>query len=299
MSDKSGMLLNGLDGSNPLAFLAALGTLRMLGLALPGKSITMRWEANDGAWRPRVNADGTEKEIISLLEVSLKKDRSAHPSKFVGDDELVNSFYDSARKGTPFEKGLDQWIAALTSDIHPNATSQLQLTRRDYFSGNLNVIMAHTTMDSLHRTLFQRWKYDDALAGQSLHLEPNEDRRYAYQWNQPSGDPSRTKSGGMLGANRLAIEAMPLFLGLPSNNPDRLFVTGWTGVRSDDSRWTWPIWSSSITLPVVKSLLALADLQKDKLDSAILYARGVVAAFRVRRILVEQTPNLTPAVAIA
>jgi CRISPR-associated endonuclease/helicase Cas3 len=298
MIKDNSVLLMGLDGSNPLAFLAALGTLRTLTLALPDETVKMSWEQNDGAWRPRVNIRSSAEDLILLLATSLKSNRAAHPTRFVSDDDQILSFYKVARSGNPFEEGLDQWIAALTSDVHPNATSQLQLTRRDYFAGNLDQIMANTTPVSLHRTLFQPWRYDEKLSGQSLHIEATEDRRHAYQWHQPSGDPTRNKSGNMLGANRLAIEAIPLFLGLPSKNPDRLSVAGWTGVRSDDSRWTWPIWSSQIRLSVTRSLLALNELQKETPDVGILRERGVLAAYRCRRILVEKTPNLTPAIAI-
>jgi CRISPR-associated endonuclease/helicase Cas3 len=298
MSGKDGIVLKGLDGSNPLAFLAALGTLRTLTLALVDEVVKMSWEPYEGAWRPRVNVHCSPEEFVSLLTKSLESDRTTHPSRFVGNDDQISSFYEVARKGDRFEDGLDQWIVALTSDMHPNATSQLQLTRRDYFAGNLDEIMASTITVSLHRTLFQPWRYDDKLSGQSLHLEPSEDRRHAYQWNKPSGDPNRNKSGNMLGANRLAIEAIPLFLGLPSKNPDRLLVTGWTGVRSDDSRWTWPIWSPQIELPIVRSVIALDVLQNEKPDVGGLRARGIEAAYRCRRILVEQTPNLTPAIVI-
>ena len=298
MSDNNCILLKGLDGSNPLAFLAAMGTLRTLTLALPDETVKMSWEQHDGAWRPRVNVHYPPENLVSLLIKSLKNERNEHPSHFVGNDDQISSFYAVARKGGCFEDGLDQWIVALTSDLHPNATSQLQLTRRDYFAGNLDEIICKTTPDSLHRTLFQPWRYDDRLSGQSLHLEPSEDRRHAYQWNKPAGDPNRIKSGNMLGANRLAIEAIPLFLGLPSKNPDRLFVTGWTGVRSDNSRWTWPIWSRLIELPIVRSLIALNVLQNEKPDIGELRARGIVAAYRCRRILVEQTPNLTPAMVV-
>jgi len=54
MTDASGVLLRGLDGANPLAFLAALGTLRTLTLALPGETVKMSWDEHEGAWRPRL-----------------------------------------------------------------------------------------------------------------------------------------------------------------------------------------------------------------------------------------------------
>lgn len=297
----NGILLRGLDGSNPLAFLAALGTLRTLTLALPDETVRMSWEQFDGAWRPRVwcSLAGDGEAIIQQLDEALLRKRSSHPTRFIdyksSNKEAVD-FYQSVRDGNLIAPEQDAWIASLANDVHPDATSPLQLTRSDYFVGNLDQVMANTTADHLRRTLVMPWQYDDALSGQSLHLDPSEDRRHAYQWNQPSGDPNRSKSGNVLGANRLAIEALPLFLGLPSTNPARLFMTGWTGVRADDSKWTWPIWETLNSLPVVKSTLSLAELQASKPQRELLTAAGVSTVYRCRRILVEKTPNFTPSV---
>lgn len=298
MSD--GILLRGLDGSNPLAFLAALGTFRTLSLALPDESVKMGWEQADGAWRPRLSCsiDTDGDALVAKVKAFLTSDRKAHATRFIdykSSNKEATEFYRSVREGTvQIAASLDGWIASLTNDIHPDATSPLQLTRSDYFVGNLDQVMANTTSEHIRKALFLPWRYDDALSGQSLHLEPTEDRRHAYQWNQPSGDPNRNKAGNMLGANRLAVEALPLFLGLPSSNPARLLMTGWTGVRSDDATWTWPIWSRAIDLAVVKSLLCLAELQEEVLPTPSLVARGICVAYRTRRILVEKTPNLTP-----
>jgi CRISPR-associated endonuclease/helicase Cas3 len=302
-----GILLNGLDGSNPLAFLAALGTLRTLSLALPNENVRMSWEHSGGAWRPRVwcSIVNHAHQFITNLDHALVKSRSLHPTawiKYNKNADLLNpaavEFYQAVRAGDPVSSESDAWIGALTNDIHREATSPLQLTRSDYFTGNLDQVIANTTADHLYQSLFETWTYGDALAGQSMHWEPTEDRRHAYQWDQPSGDPNRNKSGNMLGANRLAIEALPLFLGLPSNNPKRLLMTGWSGVRSDDARWTWPIWTTPINLCVLKSVLSMQALQEQKPDVTTLRSYGIAALFRTRRILVEKTPNLTPPTAI-
>lgn len=303
MSDNEGILLKGLDGGNPLAFLAALGTLRTLTLALSDEIVKMNWEQYEGAWRPRIwcSLASHGDAIIEKIDKTLVRRRSSHPTRFI-DHKSSNreavAFFQSVRDGRTIEPEQDAWIASLVSDIHINATSPLQLTRSDYFAGNLDQIIANTSADQLRDTLMMRWRYDDALSGQSLHLEPTEDRRHAYQWNQPSGDPNRNHSGNILGANRLAIEALPLFLGLPSTNPARLFMTGWTGVRANDSTWTWPIWEARNTLAVVKSTLALAELQSIQPPRYRLVPAGVCAVYRCRRILVEKTPNLAPAVCV-
>jgi hypothetical protein len=298
MSDGNSILLKGLDGSNPLAFLAALGTLRTLTLGLPDESVRMSWEEDEGAWRPRVWCPLDGSAFLDRLMSLLARSRSEHPTRFVGDRGVIDAFYRDARKGDLTIGELERWVSALANDVHPNATNQLQTTRRDYFARNIDQILANTDIYALRRALFDTWRYDDKLDGQSLHLEPTEDRRHAYQWNKPSGDPNRKKSGNMLGANRLAIEALPCFLGLPSTNPDRLFVSGWSGVRSDDSRWSWPVWRHSVSIHTAHSLLSLPELQNEQPNRIVLSRMGVGAVFRCRRILVEQTPNLTPSVSV-
>lgn len=299
----NGLLLRGLDGSNPLAFLAALGTLRTLTLALPDEKVKMSWEQSDGAWRPRVfcSLDVDGDALVSRLAASLAKDRQNHPTRFIdykSSHKEAAAFFQSVRTGRRIPPGLDTWIVALTSDVNPDATSPLKLTRSDYLPGNLDEVLTRTTPQHLFKCLFALWRYDDPLDGASLHLEPTEDRRHAYQWNQPSGDPTKKVGGSMLGANRLAIEALPLFTGLPSSNPARLLMTGWTGVRSEDARWTWPIWSGPIAMCVVPSVLSLAELQLLEVPVAELMSRGIRAVYRTRRILVEKTPNLTPPIAL-
>lgn len=298
-----GVLLHGLDGSNPLAFLAAIGSLRTLSLAMPNEKVTMSWEQSDGAWRPRVwcprawRAD----DLIEVLDGNLIKDRANHPTRFIDyqtANEQATQFYRAVRAGESVDKDQGYWIASLTSDIHPDATSPLQLTRSDYFVGNLLQIIASTTPEHLRKALLHPWRYDDALSGQSLHLEPTEDRRHAYQWHQPSGDPTRKKLGNMLGANRLAIEALPLFLGTPSRISTRLLLTGWTGVRADDATWTWPIWRDPLPLSIVPSVLSIVELQQINPPVDVLRSRGICCAYRTRRILVEKTPNLTPSCSV-
>lgn len=303
MSNVPSISLKGLDGSNPLAFLASVGTLRTLTLALPNEIVKMNWEQCEGAWRPQVwcslACDGDA--LIEVLDRALIKERSSHPTRFIdykSSNKEAVEFYHSVRNAGEIKPEQDSWIASLTNDLHADATSPLQLTRSDYFVGNLDQVMANCTPEHLRKSLFLPWRYDDPLSGQSLHLEPTEDRRHAYQWNKPSGDPNRNKSGNMLGANRLAVEALPLFLGLPSTNPARLLMTGWTGVRSDDATWTWPIWEARLSLDTVRSTLSLAELQAKKPRATVLVPAGVRTAYRCRRILVEKTPNLTPAVCI-
>ncbi len=86
MTDINGILLKGLDGSNPLAFLAALGTLRTLTLALPDETVKMSWEQHDGAWRPRIFSSKTYSEK-SLVETVLNKIKDSAATSDQSTDE--------------------------------------------------------------------------------------------------------------------------------------------------------------------------------------------------------------------
>ena len=311
-ASESGVMLSGLDGSNPLAFLAALGALRTLTLAWPTRAVKLRWSEHSGAWRPSISAtspplnDGHESQcaLLAALGEQLASSFEEHPVATLPDltqfdsRETRGCIAKQVEASTPSNRdqaGPD-WLSALSSDFAPGATCQLQTVRRDYFIGNLRCIIDRTQPTHLERCLFRPWDYADALESQSLHWDPSEDRRYAYQWTKPSGDPSRKKKGGMLGANRLAIEAIPFFQSIASG--DKLTTRGFYGHHADDTRWTWPIWSWPLGFDTVGSLLALADLQAESPELDRLNQSGIVEVYRCRRILVEKTPNFTPAVAL-
>jgi CRISPR-associated endonuclease/helicase Cas3 len=190
------------------------------------------------------------------------------------------------------------WVTALSCEAAIDADSQLQTVRCDYLIGNLKSLMALTKADHLQRSLFHNWDYADGLSNQSLHWEPSEDRRHAYQWYQPNGDPTRKKRGGMLGANRLALEAWPLFPSFPDGT-ERVHTRGFRGNRAMNTFWMWPLWSSCLTPDGVASMLSLLELQSNSAETASLRDRGVTVVYRSQRILVGKTPNLTPADAIA
>jgi CRISPR-associated endonuclease/helicase Cas3 len=302
-----GLLLPGLDGVIRLGFLAALGLFKILADYPKAACPRMGWAAFGGTWVPLLlPSSGSildETKLLAILTERLTTSISTHSAKLF--EELGDLAADGDGRRGFFQKVADgsdrtqmEWIAAFASDVAPpESINQLQTTRRDNFYGNMDSVIARTKIEHLRRAVFQPWDYADALNNQSLHLDPSEDRRHAYQWNKPAGDPDRKSSGGMLGANRLALEAISLFPSFPEAGTLR--TVGFTGNRSTNTRWTWPIWNARLSLPVIRSVIALELLQRKKPDIALLRAQGIVAAYRTRRILVGRTPNFTPAQRIA
>lgn len=306
-TDRPGLLLPGVDGTNPLGFLAALGLLRVLTHAPAKNSARMHWQRHAGTWCPLVSGVTLdETSLLDLLNERLVRDFDQHDASVIDglatDDweARTNTIRDQIVLASLANRDSADWIAASASDaVAAEAINQLQTTRRDYHIGNLRSVIARTDREHIRRSLFLPWDYADGLDNQSLHLDPSEDRRHAHQWNKPAGDPDRKQSGGMLGANRLAVEAFALFTSVPVG--DSLRTLGFTGQRSTDTRWTWPIWVVPMALAQVQSALALDELQGHHISPEArryLEQRGIAAAYRTHRILVGKTPNLTPALSV-
>ena len=93
--------LPALDGSHPLAFLAALGTLRVLDIQFPNSNIKMSWSMTRGAWRPSLAGNGSDFDrdaIVAKLDEYLRNAPQVELLKSIGPDLTVSgaSFVASA-----------------------------------------------------------------------------------------------------------------------------------------------------------------------------------------------------------
>ncbi len=138
------------------------------------------------------------------------------------------------------------------------------------------------------------WQYDDPLKQQSLRWDPGDDIRYALGWRDPSGDPHCKKRGSMLGANRLAIEGLPMLSVMPVGQT--LQTTGFHQRSGQGTIWCWPIWNRPATDDVVRSLLASPLLGPTLAGNAVdeLQVMGVVEVYKSRRLTVGKFRNFTP-----
>ncbi len=307
------LVLAGIDGANPLAFLAALGTLRTLSRAWPQGEVKMAWTVYTGAWRPLLSASLPliEDAIVAVLAERLSR-MADHPALAFADDLNVKksefrtfamAALASAMRAADVDSGIAaDFAAAFACDALETQQSVVQDTAlrtmsgagHQHFLAFMRSIVKQTGPAHLRKALFARWTYDDAVTNQTLRWDPADDSQYALRWRDPSGDPARKKGGGMLGANRLAIEGLPLVTCAPVGSTLR--TTGFTGSSARSTFWIWPIWSCSVGLDVCRSLLAHASLLSDRPNEHInLRALGVTAAFRSQRITVGKFRNFAPA----
>lgn len=68
-------LLTGLNGSNPLAFLAALGMLRTATLMWPNSRCRMAWKRSAGNWRPAFTVEAEDDaDLVAALAKELERE---------------------------------------------------------------------------------------------------------------------------------------------------------------------------------------------------------------------------------
>ena len=296
-TDKPGLPLSGLDGGNLLGFLAAVGTLRTATLAEPCCDWRMKWVSRGGLWSPAlVTTRGIVPEnLIALLESTLN--RSAPEFEF--DKNLSVSpdrFREVARKAqhcsSPRRRETADFIAAFGCDvmvaddgksIQDTAFRTMSGAGHQHFLGTMKQLVKETTASDLQKSLFEPWTYTDRKLG--LRWDPQEDRRYALRWDNPSG------SGGvptMRGANRLAVEALPLLPTTPDRK--RLETTGFSA-SGRAITFSWPIWDCAIGIEVVRSVLAMGEIQVSEPDRSKLQAQSIVEVYRSQRFTVGKYRN--------
>ncbi len=284
------ILLSGIDGSNPLGFLAAAGALRLLDSRR--NDIGLRW-AMDGAWRPVLTGVAVTPEqlcaailecspipgeLVSLIGKNLTVPVATY-REFVlaSEDHLVNS---GRRAATDF-------AAAFASEAcEDRKKARVEYTDLCFITGSghqdfietAKKLTTATTAVHIYEALFQPWRRSDK--GLSFRWDPADAIEYALRWD----DPGPLGASSVWGANRLAIEALPLFPVQPTASG--LATTGFT---KDD--FTWPIWTDPVSCSTVRALLSLAEIQEPTPDRQLLAAMGIAEVFRSRRVRIGQGAN--------
>lgn len=296
------LMLAGLDGSNMLGFLAAIGTLRAVTRADKSTAWRLGWKTDGTVWRPLLVGDrmtSPDALIEMLIRIIKNKDSnrafefeknlSISPTDF---RTAVKNAYDGA---TYQDHDYADFIAAFgcesittpdTKTIQDTAFRTMSGAGHQHFLGFMKKLTEATEPHHLHTSLFEQWQYLDDKP--SLRWDPLDDRRHALRWDKPdSKDRMRT----MRGANRLAVEALPLLPTAPFGS--NLRTTGFSHDRK--IFFTWPIWETPLCLDVIRSLLSLSLLQKPQPDRKYLQSIGIVEIYRSQRITSGKYRNFTPA----
>ena len=298
--------LTGFDGAGLLGFLAALGTLRTVALTEPDEHWRMSWDASSGCWIPvltsrsQVGRDtlvdrlfaGLDRDSTPEFDFNMDpgtKNLSVDPLTFRGVSAEAQSL------AGPDQRNYADFIAAFGSDgcvaedgktIEDTDLRTMSGAGHQHFLGTMHELVSRTQRCHLREAMFGPWNYSDERYG--LRWDPEEDRRYALRWGKPAGEPAKT----VRGANRLAVEALPLFPAVPGAKG--LETTGF--MRQGKRVFcTWPLWTPATSVDTVRSLLALSALRKPEPDRPWLHEKGVVEVFRCERVTIKKYRNFTRA----
>lgn len=289
--------LTGLRGDNPLAYLAALGTLRVLTLDRPGDPPRMSWAVERGAWRPLLhNLDGLDAQALpEKIEEVMQQQCGLEPFQFakntsIAPEEFAPFVCEVADRAAPDHRRCADFAAAFGCEALTDPQGKTQDTALRTMSGAghqhfiefMLKLCELTTTEHLREALFGPWRRQDEPP--SMRWDPIDDRRHALRWKNPSDEQIRT----VRGANRLAVEALPMFATAPTNHS--LHTTGFRG-----KAWSWPIWDAAAGMNAVRSLLTLAELHAVKPDRLRLAGMGVPEIYRSMRITVGKYRNFSPA----
>jgi hypothetical protein len=297
--------LRGLAADNLLAVLALLGLQRALDAAEPDWHARVSWDGPP--WRPWLVVDGQlgEEEVAAAADAGVAA--IGHAFDFRGRKNLDfdrNGFRllsgEAVASASPSERDAVDLLAALASDGalrpredkvqptplcvifgqgHQNFLERLELVTRGTPAG------AETTRQ-IREALFDVWRY--AESGPTFRWDPEEDRRYALGF----GDPSSAKIRTVPGANRLAALGVTAFVSAPALHGLR---TAAARGRGRSVQIAWPIWTVPLRWPEVGYLLRHPELAADAPPPEKLEPLGVAEVMRARRISVGKYFSFEPA----
>ncbi len=309
--------LPGLDGSNPLGFLAALGVLRTLDYAARGRHRPLprlRW-VEAGYWQAEIQGEadvGLDDVIAAILED--KASWADDPALMLAYDSTGNELLDPragsqgvVRDLKPRPAGMRLFLERLVvraedPDLgfaHRLAVQRSLETAGFYGSEVVQDNNGNTKPFALHFSAGQQTflkavaqlqggigeaDIAEALSGPwrgasklpSMSWDATVARIYALRASDPSGE----KRGSNPGADWLAFIGLGFLSAVPHRGA--LFTTGVRGGWKN-GLFTWPVWTPSLTGRVVRSLLALQDLQGVSIRERAIRGIGAVFSSRITR----------------
>lgn len=253
------IVLPGLDGTNPLAFFAALGVLEVL--SDRGMPARLRWQ-DDGGWHPvldRIDEDidaiigWIDADRVSCLddaalqlEYDGKRDLKPVPTQFRAYlDSLVRQAEPGRRRGV-------DWASAFATDVATDNNGNTKPTALHFTAGQqqfLKMVLElanGVTPADVREALIGPWRYSRPLP--VLGWDATSTRDYALR----ASDPSTDKKLGVPGADWLAVRGLPSIPVVPVKTQIR--TTGCAGGWKTGS-FRWGLWTVPLTRELVRSTL--------------------------------------------
>lgn len=283
------MVLRGLDGSNPLGFLAAMGLLRLIQRQCETARLGFLC---DGTFHAFVEGfDGDVAEVIArdakrvgnkpvwFLEYEKQEknrtrvvaDLKSPPAIFAGFlTKCVHHWSRGDDEAAAYAAAFGTSVA-IDSKGNTKPTAFHFTAAQQQFLGAVRLIRASVTLAWIKQALFEG---DADQPGPNLRWDPAAERNWALMANNPSNEGTRVSAP----LEWLAFRGLPLFPTFPIGT--RIVTTAISG-RGEDMQFSWPLWSCAIDVHTARSVLTMPmpARSKDRL------ARGIFAtcASSIRR----------------
>jgi hypothetical protein len=285
--------LPALRADNPIAFLATLGTLRILDGIRPEWNPRIHWIDN-GHWIPElsVTGDNSLEQVCAALATKVSN-RAAAPEFNWADVIAVDPEIFHAKAGAAVEtasvsqRETVDFFSAFAAEGATGEKRKLKPTHLCMTSGQMKFLkemrkIAATLLET--RSLAERlgavltgpWNYADDQ--HSLGWDPTNEPVHALGAYDPSGEGKQTSVRELV---YLASESLSLFAVFACYG--RLRTTGFHSDENRESWFHWPIWEPDLSLRSVRSLLQLNELAYPAENESELRARGIRAVYRSRR----------------
>jgi len=296
--------LNGLDGANPLGFLAALGTLALCDrLSLHPR---MAWEPYANSFRPRLCVDDPA-DLADRITMVLKRDLDRDPPAWCAGTiirrpatEYRRFAQDAAHRASRSVRHEADFATAFASDAAvEKKTGDVIPTRYSFANGQGGKVLLRDYRDlvrslkpnHIDEAICQPWSNADAC--KTFRWEPRDLRLYALR----ADDPGASTVYSTCGANALAFWGLTLLPSFPAAGGD-LMSTGFSrlsdGQRTADY-FSWPIWLAAIGRDTTAAMLGRTEWQRSHVDPTVCAALGVHAVFRCRRMNYQKSIYFSPA----
>lgn len=272
--------LDGLNGTNPLAFFAALGILAAVSDESADTRLLWRYA---GSWRPVLTSSCPD--IVALttildadrqscvvdralaLEYDGKRDLKPRPERF-------HAFLaELSEQATATRRRSVDWASAFGTDVATDNNGNTKPTALHFTAGQQQFLQmvaelaSKVTKDDLLEAIQGPWKYERPLP--VMGWDATSSRDYALR----ASDPSTDKKLGVPGADWLAIRGLTFFPTAPRGN--RVMTTGCVGGWKD-GQFRWPLWTVPLSVPVVRSVVSQVWSEKTAIERT---ARGIGAIF--------------------
>lgn len=308
--------LTGLEGTNPLAFMAALGALRVLddrARAARAPAPRLSWQEH-GGWLAHVHGPADVEEVVGavLEDLPTWRDEPAFAfayTKGKGGARVAPDAHDAVRDLKPDPEVMRGFLleqavhavegkgrsarhaAAYGSEVVTDNNGNTKPTALHFtagqqtFLGAVGEIHNGVTKADFVEALEGPWSRSRPL--KTLSWDPMgafSARMYALRANNPSGDTRP----GVPGAEWLAYVGLSFFPTAPvvsRGGRARLETTGVQGGWKD-AVLTWPLWEHPATARTIESLLRMPKL--DRLRATERNARGITAIVSARILRSDQ-----------